>query len=121
MARLTETEVSCPWCGPVRVQAAELRCDADSRGGGALCEFFCPNCRRIIYLRIDTDGLQAIRLAGAQRFQGACPLELLESHRGQPLQWQDLLEFQAGLATTSCLSEVVVRCDTPIAFEGLEP
>jgi hypothetical protein len=75
----------------------------------------------MIYLRIDTDGLRAMRQAGAKRLQGCCPLELLESHSGQPLQWQDLLEFHVGLAETSCLSEVVARCDTLIAFGGMEP
>ncbi len=104
-----EVQADCPWCGTVTMAPPDIRCELEPhhRAQG-LCEFTCPVCSRRIYGKTTSDGVTAIRQAGSGRISGLVPFELLESHPGPPLSWDDLLDLQAAIERTSCPQEELV-------------
>ena len=89
-------EVDCAWCGLVTLEIGELGClasDAEERG---LCQFMCPLCNRLTMKSVRLLEIKTLIVAGAQVLATA-PLELLEPKTGDPLSWDDVLDFTLAL------------------------
>ena len=92
-----KVRVVCPGCGPLVVPAAELRCEVEAAGDKGLCELSCPVCSATLVVRAPAATVEVMRDGGAGHMTGSVPFELLESHTGPPLSWDDLLDFKLAL------------------------
>jgi hypothetical protein len=93
-------KAECRVCGSVDVAADDLRCEIIGVGG--LCEFSCPFCRRLTLVITEADRTLELWKVGAGRIVGVVPFEVLESHDGPPLSWDDVLDFQLALDAACC-------------------
>ncbi len=63
--------------------------DVDERG---LCQFVCPVCGRLATRSVSLLEVKTLIVAGAVALPHA-PLELLEPKKGDPISWDDVLDF----------------------------
>lgn len=102
MEAQSRIEAQCHWCGAIMLRPEDLRCAVDPRGGGAgLCEFACPICDRLAFVPSTQAGIESLSKEGASGITGKAPFELLESHAGAALSWDDLLDLHLALEVTS--------------------
>lgn len=105
-------QVSCPFCGPAELRAGALSCGVDpedsSRG---LCQFACPSCARLVFVAKVRAAADVLLVEGARPFAGPAPFELLETHRGAPVSWDDFLDFHLALSATPFPQEEVMSLD----------
>jgi hypothetical protein len=103
-------DAECPWCGPVQVQVADLRCEVAPHGPtGGLCEFICPMCSRLVLAPVPAAAVDTLRRLGAGPVPGAVPFELLERRPRAPLSWDDLLDAHIALERTCCPQDELAR------------
>lgn len=101
MRSAIEVRVVCPGCGPLVVPAGEFRCELEATGTKGLCELRCPVCSAIVLVPAAASAVETLRQAGAGPMSGSIPFELLESHAGPPLSWDDVLDFKLALESGS--------------------
>ena len=92
LQRDTVVEAECTWCGLVTLDIGEIGCLASEADNGGLCEFVCSSCGRIAVRGINLIDVNTLIIAGARPLTHA-PLELLEPKTGDPLSWDDVLDF----------------------------
>ena len=102
-------QASCPFCGPVEIPATSAACGVDARGTRrGLCQFTCPTCARLVLLGIPPVAADALLDQGAHPFAGPAPFELLETHGGARLSWDDYLDFHLAISAAPFPQEEVV-------------
>ena len=102
MEAQSQIEVQCHWCGAIMLRPGDLRCAVDPRGEGrGLCEFACPIVYRLAFVPSPEAGIESLSKEGARGISGKAPFELLESHVGAALSWDDLLDMHLALEITS--------------------
>jgi hypothetical protein len=62
----------------------------------------------VVFLGIAPVAADALLDQGAHPFAGAAPFELLETHRGVHLSWDDFLDFHLAISATPFPQEEVV-------------
>lgn len=92
-----EVRVVCPGCGPLVVPAEEFRCEVEANGNQGPCEMRCPVCSNHVLVPAVASAVETLRKAGAGHMSGSVPFELLESHTGPPLSWDEVLDFKLAL------------------------
>lgn len=102
-------EVGCPRCGLVTVPAGDLICGVSSHDGLALCELHCPRCGRDLLLPLPVTDVGTLLLFGARRADSRLPYELLESHNGPALSWDEVLELHFELEQRCCPQDELTR------------
>ena len=98
-----EVRAVCPGCGPLVVPAAELQCELEVAGRKGICEFSCSVCSTTVLVPAVASAVEMLWRAGAGHTSGVVPFELLESHDGPPLSWDDVLDFKLALENNPCL------------------
>jgi len=102
MEAQSQIEAHCHWCGAITLRPDDLRCAVDPKGDGAgLCEFACPICDRLAFVPSSQAAIESLSKGGAHGIVGEVPFELLETHGGAALSWDDLLDMHLALAATS--------------------
>jgi hypothetical protein len=104
MRSAIEVRVVCPGCGPLVVPAQAFRCELEAAATKGLCEVRCPICSALVVLAAAASAVATMRNAGAGPMDGSVPFELLESHSGPPLSWDDVLDFKLALERYSSSS-----------------
>lgn len=89
-------EAECAWCGLVTLNIDELGCAVSEGNDRGLCEFVCPFCARVATKSVGLLEIKALVLAGARILVHA-PLEFLETKKGAPVSWDDVLDFRLAL------------------------
>jgi hypothetical protein len=97
MRSKVEVRAVCPGCGPMVVAAADLCCELEAAGRDGICELRCPVCSTTILVPAVAPAVQTLWRVGAGHMSGIVPFELLESHAGPPLSWDDVLDFKLAL------------------------
>jgi hypothetical protein len=82
MRSKVEVRAVCPGCGPMIVSAAV--------------------CLTTILVPAVAPAVETLWSAGAGHISGIVPFELLETHAGPPLSWDDVLDFKLALENRSC-------------------
>jgi hypothetical protein len=85
-------QADCPLCGEVIAQASVLVCGVSEAEGKALCEFSCPGCERPLLLPLAPAEVPTLVLLGA-RTHRSLPFELLETHSGPAVSWDEVLDL----------------------------
>jgi hypothetical protein len=102
MRSKVEVRAVCPGCGPMVVSAAEIHCELEAAGRDGICELQCPVCSTTILVPAVAPAVETLWRAGAGHMSGIVPFELLETHAGPPLSWDDVLDFKLALENRSC-------------------
>lgn len=93
-----QVRTGCPWCGPIVVDGARFGCEIDpGQPERGLCQLTCPECSRPIFVPTTAAFIRGFFKAGGQQLEGPVPFELLESHSGAVITWDDLLDFKLAL------------------------
>jgi hypothetical protein len=92
-----EVRAVCPGCGPLVLPAAEFQCELEASGPKGICELRCPVCSTTVLVPAVASSVEMLWRAGAGHMSGPVPFELLESHAGPPLSWDDVLDFTLAL------------------------
>ena len=82
----------CPTCGEVVAPAGRIVCGVSEAEETALCEFPCPGCDRLLLIPLTPAELPALVLLGARR-SDSLPFELLETHSGPAVSWDEVLDL----------------------------
>ncbi len=84
---------TCPTCGDVEMTIRDVRARLCSTTNEGSYSFRCPQCRLLVSKSIDPSVVDVLVLAGVRIVVWAMPAELDEPHVGDPISYDDLLEF----------------------------
>ena len=90
---MTTIRASCPTCGDVEltVQDVTVRvCAADNSGSYT---FRCPSCATMVAKAAEPRIVDLLVSSGVELIVWQLPAELSEARGGEPLTWDDLLDF----------------------------
>jgi hypothetical protein len=85
-------QAECPGCGSVIAKASALVCGVSEADEAALCGFPCPTCDRDLLIPISPIEISSLFLLGAHKSR-SLPFELLETHSGPPVSWDEVLDL----------------------------
>ncbi len=97
---------SCPTCGDVELGTDEVRvmmCSSTIEGSYV---FRCPTCRVAVSKPADADVVDVLVTAGVTLSVWKLPKELEERHHGDPISYDDLLDFHFRLQGEGWVGEV---------------
>ena len=100
---------SCSDCGDVELTTNDVNvriCDDDNSG---TYSFRCPYCQMTIVKSAETRTIDLLVASGVAFTTWRLPAELYESHIGEPISHDDLLDFHHLLSDDSKLSEVITE------------
>jgi hypothetical protein len=74
----------------------------DDRESNALAEFVCPICDRAVFNPLTPQEAKLLMLLGAEKANGAAPLELTEEKVGPPLTHDEVFDLHVAMAELCC-------------------
>jgi rRNA maturation protein Nop10 len=98
---------TCPVCGDVEVESADVVvrvCSATSQGSYV---FSCPACADDVTKAAPARVIDLLVANGVQMTTWDPPAELLEAHVGAPISYDDLLEFHFAVHTDGWLRRMI--------------
>jgi hypothetical protein len=96
---------SCPSCGDVELTSRDVRvmvCTSTDEGSYA---FRCPACLMAVSKPAEPRIVDLLVSAGVGLTTWELPMELTESHAGDPFSYDDLLDFHFQLQDDSWLNQ----------------
>ena len=100
-------KTTCPLCGDVEVESADVIvrvCSATDQGSYVFC---CPACRDDVTKAAPRRIIELLVANGVPMTTWDPPAELLEVHQGDPISYDDLLEFHFAVHTDGWLSRMI--------------
>jgi hypothetical protein len=97
---------SCPTCGDVELGTDEVRvmmCASTIQGSYV---FRCPTCELAVSKPADADVVDVLVTAGVRLSVWNLPKELEEHHHGDPISYDDLLDFHFRLQSEDWAGEL---------------
>ncbi len=97
---------SCPTCGDVELGTDEVRvmmCSSTIEGSYV---FRCPTCRLAVSKPADPDVVDVLVTAGVRLCVWKLPAELEERRHGDPINYDDLLDFHFRLQGEDWIGEL---------------
>ncbi|HET9732913.1 MAG TPA: hypothetical protein VFP54_09590 [Acidimicrobiales bacterium] len=89
---------TCPGCGDVELTTSQVQVLMCSTTSAVSYAFRCPDCQLMISKATESRVVDVLVSAGVQLRVWQLPAELDEPHDGDPLTWDDLLEFHFALS-----------------------
>jgi len=89
-------QAECPTCGAVIAGASALACGVSEADEAGLCDFPCPTCDHRLLIPISPIEISSLLLLGAHKTR-SLPFELLETHSGSPVSWDEVLDLHITL------------------------
>src|SRR4051794_40877382 len=108
---VTTIRASCPTCGDVELTIRDVTvrvCAADNRGSYT---FRCPECRANVAKDAEPRIVDLLVSSGVRMEVWQLPAELFEPRGGEPLTWDDLLDFHDLLKTDEWFADVIAQVD----------
>lgn len=90
---------SCPSCGDVELPGSDLHARVCDTTGEGSYSFGCPGCSSVVVKPADRRLLDLLVASGIALTTWSLPGELAEEHLGDPITYDDILEFHDLLAT----------------------
>ena len=88
---------TCPGCGDVELTAAQVQVLISPEDQRASYAFLCAGCRVLITKPADEQVVRILVSSGVGIRPWHLPAELTEEHRGDPISWDEVLEFHTAL------------------------
>ena len=96
-------KASCPSCGDVELVLSDLKVMVCSSDGQASYNFRCPKCSFRVSKAAEKAVVDVLLSSGVTMSFWRRPLELDEEHSGDPISYDDLMEFHYELARVDWL------------------
>lgn len=97
----------CQDCGQIQILPEDVNLQVCTNLYAlSFYEFPCPGCGRKIRRPVDRQSVISLTEMGVTSHGWQVPLEALESHRGESLSYDDLLEFVLELGQTDFLADL---------------
>ncbi len=96
---------SCESCGDVQLTTADVTvrmCISTDEGE---YRFECPACADLVVRHAEQRTIDLLLAAGVDFVTWALPAEMFESHVGDPISHDDLIDFHAFLANDAALAD----------------
>src|SRR5579862_5356413 len=106
---LATIRASCPTCGDVELTSRDVVvrvCAADNAGAYA---FRCPSCRMAVSKQAEARIVDLLVSSGVRLSVWHVPAELSEAHYGEPISYDDLLEFHYAIQRPGWFERLVSR------------
>ncbi|MDA8385630.1 MAG: hypothetical protein M0Z88_05155 [Actinomycetota bacterium] len=94
-------KASCPTCGDVELTLEDIRVLVCSTDGQASYNFRCPACAVRVSKPADKAVVDILVSAGVALSFWRLPAELEEDHDGEPISYDELMQFHYQLADGS--------------------
>lgn len=94
---MTTIKATCPMCGDVDLTPAQVRLTVAEAAGWATYTFTCGTCHDLIEKAADDEVVALLSSAGV--CVDLVPGEVLETHRGAPITYDDVLDLALWLET----------------------
>ncbi len=104
---------TCPTCGDVEMTIRDVRVRLCSTTNQGSYSFRCPSCRLLVSKPIEPSVVDVLVLAGVRIVVWAMPAELDEPHVGEPVSYDDLLEFHFQLQRADWFEQLVCASASP--------
>jgi|SRR5579871_3872159 len=108
---LATIRASCPTCGDVELTSRDVVvrvCAADNAGAYA---FRCPSCRMAVSKQAEAKIVDLLVSSGVRLSVWHLPAELFEAHDGEPISYDDLLEFHYAIQRPGWFERLVSHED----------
>ena len=109
--KVTTIRATCPTCGDVELTTKDVTvrvCAADNSGSYS---FQCPSCRMMVAKDAEPRIVDLLVSSGVTMLVWQLPAELFEARGGEPLTWDDLLDFHDILKGDGWFEQVVAQVD----------
>jgi hypothetical protein len=103
---MTTIKASCPSCGEVELTPADVALMVCSHAPLSYYAFTCPTCSDEVRKPADDHVVSLLVSGGVPATVWEVPAEALEPRTGDPLTYDDLLDFALHLAGTDLLAPV---------------
>jgi hypothetical protein len=94
---MTTIKATCPMCGDVDLTPADVRLTVAQAAGWATYTFKCVSCQDLIEKAADNEVVALLSSAGV--LIDNVPDEVLETHNGRPISYDDVLDLALWLET----------------------
>jgi len=104
---------SCPDCGDVELTSTDVHvriCDDDDSG---TYSFRCPFCMMTVVKPAESRTIDLLIASGVSFSTWKMPAELSESHMGDPINHDDLLDFHDLLSNDAALYQAMAQFTQP--------
>jgi len=91
----TVIKASCHECGDVELTVNELHVRTCTAGPSSSYVFRCPTCQMSVSKPAEQRIVDLLVASGVEVVEWRLPAELFESHPGQPITHDDLIDFHA--------------------------
>jgi predicted RNA-binding Zn-ribbon protein involved in translation (DUF1610 family) len=86
-------KASCPSCGDVEMTTADVAVQLCTTTDKGSYSFRCPACRMLVSKPAEPRVVKLLASSGVRMTVWQMPAELEEDHSGEPVSYDDLLEF----------------------------
>jgi hypothetical protein len=101
---MTTIKATCPTCGEVELTADDLTLMVCSQAPLSYYAFRCPRCIEEIRKPADDHIISLLVSGGVRATNWAVPAEALESHAGDSINYDELLDFALAMERTDYLA-----------------
>lgn len=99
---MTKIKVTCPQCGDVDITVPQIHVQVSPQMGWSTYQFTC-NCGDEIVKEADDEIVSLLRSVGVEIVEVEVPAEALETHSGDPVCHDEVLDFAEFLAENDFL------------------
>lgn len=111
---------SCPTCGDVELTTADIRVLLCCTTNESSYAFQCPSCRVAVAKHAEPRVVDVLLESGVTLSVWRMPAELDEPHAGEPVSYDDLLEFHFELRRPGFLEQAVAAESAGVPDRYLE-
>lgn len=105
---MTTIKASCPHCGDVKLVPSQVYLVICSIPSWSYYAFTCANCQEEVQKAAEPDVIQLLLSGGVRAESWVVPIEVLETHDGPPLCYDDVLDFALWLEGVDLLAAAAV-------------
>ena len=97
---------SCPDCGDVELTSRDVTVRVNSGTNEGSYAFQCPECQLAVSKAAEARIIDLLVSSGVELYVWSMPAELLEERIGEPISYDDLLEFHYDLQANDWFDKV---------------
>jgi hypothetical protein len=101
---VTTIKASCPACGEVELTSPDVTLMVCNQASLSYYTFGCPTCRDEVRKPADDHVVSLLMSGGVRAVVWEVPSEVLETHTGPALSYDDLLDFALALGDTDFIA-----------------
>ncbi|KJF18147.1 hypothetical protein [Acidithrix ferrooxidans] len=105
-------KASCPTCGDVELTLADIKVMVCSTDGQASYNFRCPSCRYRVSKPAEKAVVDILLSSGVTMSFWRMPMELEEDHQGEPISYDELMDFHCQISNDGWLDRLIEKGST---------